>query len=96
MDVELPQTDLFRAMAQRVIWFEKPEQALADVARFLAYALTYATPQDVAVIRSVVTDDQLRDALDRMPPGIIDERSWAYWNSKLGRWPPPPSPRRNL
>jgi hypothetical protein len=35
-------------------------------------------------------------ALDRAPPGIIDPRSWAYWNSKMGRYPAPPLPKRRF
>ena len=38
----------------------------------------------------------LREAIDKAPPGIIDARSWSYWNAKIGRIPPPPSPRRML
>jgi hypothetical protein len=30
------------------------------------------------------------------PPGIIDPRSWAYWNLKLGRDPTPPMPARRF
>ena len=40
--------------------------------------------------------DDMRDALDHAPPGIMDPRSWAYWNSKMGRYPPPPLPVRSL
>ena len=35
-------------------------------------------------------------ALDHAPPAIIDPRSWAYWNSKMGRYPPPPLPVRRF
>ncbi len=78
------------ALAQRLVWFEGPEHALADVPRFIAYALARATHQDMTLLRQFVTDDDLRDALDHAPPGIIDPRSWAYWQSKLGRYPTPP------
>ena len=93
---QLPMDAEFRAIARRVIWFESPEVALTDGTRFLAYALRFATPEDLQTIRSVVTDAQLLATLDHLPPGIVDERSWAYWNSKLGRWPPPSPPRRML
>src|SRR5471032_2775271 len=33
---------------------------------------------------------------DHAPPVIIDPRSWAYWNSKMGRYPPPPQPVRRF
>jgi hypothetical protein len=38
--------------------------------------------------------DDFREALEHAPPGIIDERSWAYWNTVIGRYPAPPMPRR--
>ncbi len=83
-------------IARRVIWFEAPEQALADPVRFMAYAMSYATHEDMQVIRRHVSDDEFREALDLAPPGIIDPRSWAYWNVKMGRYPAPPMPRRRF
>lgn len=82
------------ALARRLVWFEEPEQALADTARFVAYALARATHEDMQILRTFMTDDALREVLDHVPPGIVDPRSWAYWNAKLGRVPVPPLPRR--
>jgi hypothetical protein len=92
----LPGTPQMLAIARSVIWFEPPEQALADPVRFLAYAMTYALPENMRAIRKYVSDDEFREALDRAPPGIIDPRSWAYWNSKMGRYPAPPRPVRRF
>jgi hypothetical protein len=92
----LPATPQMLAIARSVIWFEPPEQALADPVRFLAYAMTYALPENMRAIRKYVSDDEFREALDRAPPGIIDPRSWAYWNSKMGRYPAPPRPVRRF
>ncbi len=75
------------AIARRTIWFEPPETALADRPRFLAYAFRYASAEDMTTLRATLGDDALRYALDCAPPGIIDARSWAYWNLMLGRWP---------
>jgi hypothetical protein len=83
-------------VARRVVWFEPPAVALADPIRFLAYAMSYATPADMKVIRRYLTDDDFREALEYAPPGIIDRKSWNYWHLKLGRDPPPPLPRRQL
>jgi len=77
-------------VARRIIWFEEPEKALAEPVRFMAYAMTYARHADMRVIRQYVSDEEIRQALDAAPPGIIDPRSWAYWNLKVGRFPPPP------
>lgn len=81
------------SVAPHVIWFEPPEQALSNPIRFLAYVMTYATPEEVAVVRRHVDLDDLREALEHAPPGIIDERSWAYWNAVIGSYPAPPMPR---
>lgn len=74
--------------ARQIIWFEEPEEALADPIRFMAYAMTYAAPKAMQVIRGYVSDDGIRQALDVAPPGIIDPRSWAYWKLRVGRCPP--------
>jgi hypothetical protein len=83
-------------VARRVVWFEPPAVALADPIRFLAYAMSYATPADMKIIRRNLTDDDFREALEHAPPGIIDRKSWNYWHLKLGRHPPPPLPRRRF
>ena len=92
----IPLTPLTRELARRIIWFESPKQALADPIRFMAYAVAYARHEDMRVLRRYVSDDDMREALDGAPPGIIDPRSWAYWNSKMGRYPPPPLPVRRF
>jgi hypothetical protein len=92
----IPLTAETEALARRIVWFESPETALADPIRFLAYAMTYATAEDLPLIRRYVSDDDFREALDNAPPGIIDPRSWAYWNARMGRYPAPPLPQRRI
>ena len=50
----------------------------------------------VAVLRRYPVKSMAGEALDHAPPGINDPRSWAYWNSRLGRYPTPPAPARRL
>jgi hypothetical protein len=88
-----PETE---AVARSIIWFESPTEALADPVRFMAYAIARASHEEMKVIRQYVNDDDFREALDKAPPGIIDRRSWSYWNSKMDRWPPPQLPQRQL
>lgn len=93
----LPLTDDLRDIARRIVWFEPPEVALGDPIRFLTYAMTRATAEDMIAIRKHVSDQELLAALDAAPPGIMDPRSWAYWNLVLaGRHPPPPMPVRRF
>jgi len=92
----IPLTPDTEALARRLVWFESPAEALSDTFRFVAYALARATHDDMTLLRKFLSDDDLREALDHAPPGIIDPRSWAYWNSRLGRYPAPPMPKRHL
>jgi hypothetical protein len=84
------------AVARRLVWFEEPAEALADPVRFMAYAMARATHEDMKVVRRYVDDADFVEALEKAPPGIIDGRSWAYWNSKMGRYPAPPMPTREF
>ena len=88
-----PETE---TLTRRIVWFESPAEALADPVRFIAYAVARATHEDMKVVRRYIDDADFVEALDKAPPGIIDPRSWAYWNSKMGRYPAPPMPTREL
>src|SRR5208283_3017041 len=92
----IPVTTLTLELARRIIWFEPPELALSDPIRFMAYAMTHARHEDMREIRRYVSDDNIREALDHAPAGIIDPRSWAYWNARMGRYPAPPIPVRKF
>jgi hypothetical protein len=82
------------ALATRIIWFESAETSLKDPARFMAYAMRYASHEDMAIIRRYVSDQDFLAILDQIPPGIVDGRSWAYWNAVFDRFPTPPMPLR--
>jgi hypothetical protein len=90
----LPRNSDLLTVAPRIIWFEPAERALADPVRFLAYLMTYGTLEDIAIVQRYLTPEDFREALELAPPGIIDERSWAYWNTVTGRYPVPPMPQR--
>jgi hypothetical protein len=85
-----------RLLARRLVWFESADDALGDPIRFMAYAFARATHQEMQTLRAYLDDDDLREALDNAPSGVIDPRSWAYWNLRLGRHPAPPPPVRRL
>jgi len=85
-----------KQVARRVVWFEEPAEALEDPIRFMAYAMRHATHDDMKVLRRYVSHADFCEALDKAPPGIIDPRSWAYWNNMVGRYPAPPMPKRTL
>jgi hypothetical protein len=90
----IPLNEETEALARRLVWFESPAEALRDPVRFLAYAFARATHEEMKALRAYLDDDDLREALDKAPAGVIDPRSWAYWNLRLGRYPAPPPPKR--
>ncbi len=90
----LPATPELLKVARRVVWFEDPEDALADPVHFLAHVMTYGTVEDLKALEGIVGIEEFREVLENAPPGVFDPRSWAYWNLKCGRRPPLPLPRR--
>ncbi len=92
----IPLNEATRHVAQRLVWFEAPEIALKEPVRFLAYAFAHARDCDMRVLRAVVSDTELRFALQNAPPGIIDAKSWAYWHLMLDLGDAPDLPRRHL
>ncbi len=92
----IPLNDATRTVAKRLVWFEPPELALKEAVRFLAYAFAHARDQDMRVLRTLVTDSELRFALQNAPPGIIDAKSWAYWHLMLDLGEAPSLPTRQL
>ena len=89
-------TPALRTAAERCVWYEPPERAVADTARFAAHVMTYGAVSDVTALREQLTTDDLRAVLDAAPPGIFDPRSWSYWNLMVGRREAPPLPERVL
>jgi hypothetical protein len=90
----LPSNRDLLGVAERTVWYKTPAEAVADPLNFVAHVLTYGTQEDVKTLRQYLDLDDIRDALDRAPPGVFDQRSWSYWNAMVGRFPTPPLPKR--
>ena len=80
--------------AKRIFWFGTPEEALEFPLRFLTYTMTYASDEDIEIVRKYFSDADFISALDNPAPGIFDRTSWAKWNERYGRTPIPPLPMR--
>ena len=91
----LPLTQDLRSVAQRVVWFKEPDEALAEPLHFLAHVMTYGTVEDLAIVGKVVSREAYCEVLDHPPAGVFDARSWAYWNLVIANISPsPPLPAR--
>jgi hypothetical protein len=84
-------------VAERIIWFKDPKEALGNPIHFLAYAMKLGTADDlIALDQAGISLSHFKEVLDHAPAGIFDERSWAYWNLRCGRRPVPPLPIRTF
>ena len=92
----LPVTPELLRVAQRVIWFEPPEQALTDPVRFLAHVMVFGTVEDLEALDGIAGRHEYCEVLNHAPRGLFDPRSWAYWNLVCGRHPAPPLPVRTF
>lgn len=55
------------------------------------------TPEITALARCIVWFEPPEKAVsDPVRFMAYDPRSWAYWNSKMDRFPPPPLPTRRF
>lgn len=91
---QLPQTRELLAVAERVVWFKPPAEALADPVHFLAHVMTFGTISDLQALDGVAGSAEFQETLDSAPPGVFDAPSWACWNLKCGREPALPLPVR--
>ena len=85
-----------QAVARRVVWFDPPEQTLANPQLFLAHLMVYGTLEEVLTVREHYTTRDFENVLNNPPSGVFDARSWAYWNLVFGRESPPSVPQRWL
>jgi hypothetical protein len=56
------------AVAKRVFCFGTPEEALEFPNRFLTYAMTYASDEDIEILRKYFSDDDFKATLDDPHP----------------------------
>jgi hypothetical protein len=83
-------------VAKRMVWFKTPEETLSDFVFFLAHVMTYGVSEDVKTAQKYFTREDFLRALENAPAGVFDIRSWAYWNTVLGRVPVPAMPKRRF
>jgi hypothetical protein len=84
------------AVSKRIFWFGTPEEVLEFSRRFLTYAMTYASYENIEILMRYFSDADFAAALDDPAPGIFDRSSWVKWNQRYGRTPVPPLPKRRI
>lgn len=90
----IPHSKALKQVAERLVWFKKPEAALDDPYLFMAHVMTYGTLSDVLTVKQALGMQAFHESLAHAPPGIMDPKSWTYWHWMTGTDPAPPLPRR--
>lgn len=75
---------LLRKLAQRYIWWQRPEEALRDPRRVIAQAMDAGTLEDMQRLAAAVGTQELTDILSHARPGWFRPKSWAFWHTALG------------
>ena len=80
-------SDELLAVAKRIFCFGTPEEALEFPLRFLSYAMTYASDDDIEILKKHFSDDEFKAAMDDPAPGIFNQSFWTKWNQRYARTP---------
>jgi hypothetical protein len=95
MNLKIPYSaDLVR-VAQKVVWYDKPDQTLADLNNFLAHLMVYGAAADVAIVEQYVPVAEFRKVLENAPAGVFTLDVWRRWHERYGM-PVPALPRRHF
>lgn len=82
-------------VARKVVWYDAPEQTLADLRTFLTQLMVYGSLADVAVVERYVPEEEFRRALENAPAGVFMQEVWEKWHERFGM-SVPPLPRRQF
>ena len=95
MSLTVPYPAELLRVARKVVWYDKPEQTLADLKTFLSHLMVYGSSADVAVAKRYVPAEEFRKVLENAPAGVFTREAWQKWHEQFGM-PVPPMPRRQF
>ena len=82
-------------VARKVVWYEKPEETLANLMTFLTHLMVYGSAADVSLVERYVPTEEFRTALENAPAGVFTREAWEKWHERFGIQAPP-LPRRRF
>ena len=95
MTLTAPYPDSLVRVAKKVVWYDSPEDTLADLPTFLAHLMVYGSSTDLAVVERYVPVEEFRRVLETAPAGVFTRDSWQRWHERFGM-PVPSLPRRRF
>jgi hypothetical protein len=95
MTLQAPYPEPLLRLARKVVWYDAPEEALADLPSFLANLMAYGSPADIAVGEQYIPETEFRKVLANAPAGIFALDAWKRWHEHFGL-KTPALPRRRF
>ena len=82
-------------MARKVVWYDSPGDALADLPTFLPHLMVYGSSTDMKEVERYIPLEEFRRVLEIPPTGVFTKEVWMPWHESFGM-PVPPLPRRRF
>ena len=73
-----------KQLAAKYVWWKTPDDAVRLPDRVIAQVMNIGDYADVQQLVHQVGDDVLRDVIAHAQAGQFGQRSWVYWNYRLG------------
>lgn len=67
-------------MAQRYIWWKKPELSITQPNRVLAQVMELGTMDDARTLINLFSKDEIQDVLRNAEIGWFSPKSWNHWH----------------
>ena len=95
MTLPTPYPDELLRVAKKVVWYDRPEQTLADLNTFLTHLMVYGSAADLAIAEHYIPLEEFSKILENAPAGIFTPEAWSRWHERF--WiVAPPLPRRRF
>ena len=95
MMLEAPYPAALLRVARKVVWYDRPEETLADLPTFLTHLMVYGSSADATVVEQYVPEEEFRKVLENAPAGVFTQEAWERWHRRF-EMPVPPLPRRRF
>jgi hypothetical protein len=82
-------------VARKVVWYDSPDDTLADLPTFLTHLMVYGSSTDMKVVERYVPLEEFQRVLENPPTGVFTKEVWMRLHERFGM-PVPPLPRRRF
>jgi hypothetical protein len=71
-------------LAKKYVWWKPPSDAVSEPRRLVAQVMNMGDYEDIQRVLRMFGAEFLASVIRNAEPGQFNERSWSYWNYRLG------------